>query len=236
MPEYPSPPRLTSKGWLETQLDRLLLRSVVAQHSWWYWIGAKFARLTLRLGIRFPWVYRPWFWLGALVRRSLDERRHETALTIRLRRLFPPRRPNDGVFHPSFAIVNWITLLVVVSYLNVPIEIGYAYGTYPFGTYRDVIVTEAYRSITDPSVFDIHGYYLTRNGVKHEVFFELGSNIWFWNLYPEYTFGQIPKLGRCTFDTYGLPVRLGKLYALNPWIVHADCVAPVIVPPESSQG
>lgn len=77
------------------------------------------------------------------------------------------------------------------------------------------------------------GHYVTPDGVKHEVFFELGSSVLFWNLYPEYMFGQIPITGRCTFDTYGLPVRLGKLYALNPWIVRPDCVAPANVPPQS---
>lgn len=234
MPDFSPRPRLAPKGWLESWLDSVLLRSVVTPRSWWSWPVTKFARFTLRLGMRFPWVYRPWFWLGSLVRQGLDERRHETALTIRLRRLFPLRRPVDGMFRPSFAIINWITLLFVVSYINVPIEIGYAYGTYPFGTYRDVIVTQAYRSFTDPSVFDIHGYYLTPDGEKHAVFFELGSNVWFWNLYPEFLFGQIPIGGRCKFDTYGLSVRVGKLYALNPWIVHPDCVAPVIVAPESS--
>lgn len=228
------PLRNVPKGWLESRLDDTLKQATRVPHPWWHWVVTPLARLTLWLGRTFPFIYRPWFWIGRVVRQWLDDQHHETANTVRLRRLFPTRAADDGRFYTSFAIVNWITLLFALSYITVPVEVVYAYSTYPFGTYHDVIVTQAYRSITDPSVFDIHGYYVTPDGVKHEVFFELGSSVLFWNLYPEYMFGQIPITGRCTFDTYGLPVRLGKLYALNPWIVRPDCVAPANVPPQSS--
>ena len=232
------------KGWVESRLDRFLLRAVLEPLPWWQaivrWIVTKFAKLTLYFGRTFPYVYRPWYRLAQFVQRRLDQRRHETVKTIFLRRLFSLQR-TDGVFRPSYAVCNWLTVLFFLTFVDNLIDGIYAYGTYPFGTYRDVIVTEAYRNITDQSTFAVHGYQMV-NGEKHEIYMELVPNIWFMQFYVEFQFGQIPVLGRCTFDTYGISIRIprrlrmltaGSLYALNPNIVDMQCVAPDIVPPQS---
>jgi hypothetical protein len=207
------------------------------------------ARWTLRFGRTFPYIYRPWAFAASWVRQILDRRRHETVKTIFLRRLFSLRRSDDGHFHISYAIVNWLTLFVALTFVDDAISAVYAWGTYPFGTYHDVIVTEAYPrqkvingTLTDANTFAVHGYQVI-NGEKKELYLELGPNIWFFQWTPEYQFGQIPKLGRCTFETYGIMLRwprrlrllsAGSLYALNPWIVDMQCVAPDIVPPKST--
>jgi hypothetical protein len=200
------------------------------------------AALTLRFGRTFPYVLRPWYWLSIYARERLKTVKTETARTVYLRRLFSLTW-TDGTFRSTHAIGNWLTFLLVLFYLPMflsnGIEAGYAWGSYPFGTYTDIdIAGVPYRNITNQNTYSVHGFKII-DGVKHEYYFELGPNIWFWQLYPEYMFGQIPAFGRCTFHTYGItfrvPARLrlfsaGSLYALNPWIVGMECTSPSIVP------
>jgi hypothetical protein len=189
---------------------------------------------TLHFGRTFPYVIRPWYWLSKFMRGQLAKVR-ATARTMWLRRLFALEW-SEGRFNPRYAVVNWVTVLLAAYIM--PIDGFYAYLTYPFGTYSDIVVTQPYRNITEPSTYAIHGYKII-DGVKHEYYFELGPNIWFWQLYPEFMFGQISQYSRCTFHTYGVTLRVpqklrlfsaGSLYALNPWIVSIDCVTPDIVP------
>lgn len=234
------------KPWVESRLDRLLLRVALEPLPWWKaglrWAVRQTIRFTLHLGRTFPYVYYPWYWLGNLVRGYLDHRRHETAKSIFARRLFSLRKAPAGTFRTSYMIVNWLTMAFALTLVDDAIDGVYAYTTYPFGTYHDVVVTEAYRNITDQSTFAVHGYQTLENGEKHELYFELGPNIWFMQFYVEFQFGQIPKLGLCTFHTYGISLRIprrlrllsaGSLYALNPWIVNLECQAPNIVPPSA---
>jgi hypothetical protein len=237
------------KGWAESRLDQFLLRAVMEPLPWWQaiarWLVTTLARLTLSFGRTFPLLYRPWYRLSQIVRYMLDQRRHETVKTIFLRRLFSLQRPDDGRFRVSYAVCNWIVAIFLLTLVPDCLEALYVYSTYPFGTYHDVIVTEAYPKqkvvngvLTDTNTFAVHGYQ-TNGNEKRELYFELGPNIWFIKFTPEYTFGQIPKLGRCTFETYGIMLRIprklrllapGSLYALNPWIVDMQCIAPNIVP------
>lgn len=247
MPEpfvLPPLPRRESRGnsW-EQRLDAVLARAVAAP-SWpraiLYWIVRLLAKLTLRFGRTFPYVYRPWYWLSRDVRRRLDQQRHETVRTVFLRRLFGLDWP-DKRFRISFALVNWLTVILCLPLVDDLLDGLYAYATYPFGTYHDVVVTQAYRNITENNTYSVHGYTMV-NGEKREYYFELRPNIWFWQFYVEFQFGQIPVLGRCTFDTYGITLRIpkslrlfapGSLYALNPYIVNMDCTPPTIVPEHS---
>jgi hypothetical protein len=232
------------------RLDAFLALAALHPLPWWrailYWMLRKLVALTKYFGRTFPYVLRPWYRLCRVVRRRLDARavdRYDTARTLSLRRLFGLQRPQDGQFRPAYAVWNWATFLVFLWIAPTIIEDAiagtYAYSTYPFGRYRDVIVTQAYRNISDQTTYAVHGYEMLPNGDKKELYFELGPNIWFWNLYPEFMFGQIPILGRCTFDTYGVTLRIprklrlfsaGSLYVLNPWIVDMQCTPPTVVP------
>ncbi len=231
------------KAWVESKLDRFLLRAALEPRPWWQaialWTLKKLARLTIWFSHTFPFLYWPVYVVCLFVRRLLDKRPYQTARSMFLRRLFSLRRPTERRFYTSYAIVNWVTLFLAFGFVDDAIDGIYAYSTYPFGTYKDVIVIDTYRNITNQSTFAVHGYQII-NGEKKELYFELGPNVWFWDLYPEFMFGQIPKLGRCNFDTYGITVRIprrfrlftaGSLYALNPWIVGIECTAPSIVPP-----
>lgn len=235
--------RLFPKGRLETRLDSFLLRAALEPRPWWlaifHWVLVKLARITLHFGRTFPYLWRPWVWGGTVVISRLDKRRHETAKTIFLRRLFSLRRNADERFHPIYAAWNWLFALALLWFL--PAVVGnamYAYLTYPFGEYRDVVVTQAYRNITNEHTYAVHGYQIDPDGTKEELYFEIGANVWFWQLYPEFTFGRIPVLGRCTFQTYGISLRLLKdtssFYVLNPWIVSAKCTPPTVIPPDHS--
>jgi hypothetical protein len=71
------------------------------------------------------------------------------------------------------------------------------------------------------------------------LYFSIGPNFWYWDLYPEFLFGQVSQYARCDFTTYGITLRIptrfhflseGALYVLNPWIISMKCVAPTIVP------
>ena len=216
-------------GWLT---DLLLFGAAIA------YVNPRFlhklASWTLYFGRTFPYVLRPWYWLSTFMRRQLAKVR-ATMRTVWLQRLFSLER-TDGRFRPSYAAINWATVLLAAYIM--PIDGIYAYLTYPFGTYHDIIVTQPYRNITEPNIYSIHGYKII-DGVKHEYYFELGPNLWFWQLYPEFMFGQISQHDRCTFHTYGITLRIpqklrlfsvGSLYALNPWIVSIDCVSPNIAP------
>jgi len=197
--------------------------------------GHWLASCTMHFGRTFPYVLRPWYSVCKFMRSRLAKVKFETKHTIYLRRLFSLER-HDGRFNPRHALLNWVTVLFLMYVF--PLDGIYAYVTYTWGTYHDIVVTQAYRNISDQNTYAVHGYKLI-DGVKHEYYFELGPNLWFWQLYPEYMFGQLPVLGRCTFDTYGVTLRIpqrlrlfaaGSLYALNPWIVSIQCTAPSIVP------
>lgn len=200
-----------------------------------------FAKLTLHFGKTFPYAYRPWYWLSWLARRRLDRVKRDTTRTMFLRRLFSLDWPVERRFRVSFVLVNWLTMIVCLPLVDDVLDGAYAYATYPFGTYRNVVVTQAYRNITENNTYSVHGYTMV-NGEKREYYFELRPNIWFWQFYVEFQFGQIPVLGLCTFETYGITVRIprslrlfapGSLYALNPYIVNMDCKPPTIVPDHS---
>jgi len=204
----------------------------------------RLAVLSLRFGHAYPYVLRPWRRLAVWMQRRLAEVRPVTVRTLFWRRLFTVD-PETGQFKTGRMVLNWLSFLLLLYVSPMVAETvldgAYAYSTYPFGTYDDIIVTQAYRNIRDQSTYSIHGYKVV-NGEKQEYYFELGSTLWFWQLYPEYLFGQVPILGRCTFHTYGMTVRVwrkfrifsaGSVYALNPWVVGIQCTAPNVVPHEN---
>jgi len=203
----------------------------------------RLAKLTLHFGRVFPYYLRPWRWLGGIITPRLAKVRNITPRTLFWRRMFDTQWTKDRAFGAHRLVSNWIAFLLLLYAAPMVIETVldgvYAYTTYPFGTYHDIIVTQAYRNIREQSTYSIHGYRI-EDGEKHEFYFELDPNIWFWQFYVEFQFGQIPILGRCTFETYGITLRIprrfrilasGSLYALNPHIVNLQCTAPDIVPP-----
>jgi hypothetical protein len=256
MAEYKLPPlkreKIQPKSWFMRQnekLDAVLAAAVNQRHSWLRVSALSLAKNTLRLtsyfGHTFPYVYRPWYWLSSFVRYRLDKRfekaKVETVKTLFMRRLFSLVRPHGDIFHPIYAVVNWATLLVFMSLIpaiaGILVEGIYVYTT--GDTYNDVIVTQAYRNITDQSTFSVHGYQELPNGQKKELYFEIGANLWHWTLYPEFVFGQVTVNGKCNFHTFGETIRIprrlsmfsrGSLYVLNPWIIDLQCTAPSNVP------
>ena len=245
-------PHVTSKGPWERSLDGFLMRAVLEPRPWWLAIGTWMlrilARLTLHFGRTFPYIVRPWYALAFVMRRWwLDRVQFHTVRTMFARRLFGIQW-KAGTFRPIYAIVNWIAFLAFLWYVPLlAIEGIYVYGTYPFGTYENFVVTQAYAStsasfFTDQKVYAVHGYITMSDGERREYYFELGSNLWFMQLYPEYIFGRVIVNGRCTVHTYGIPLRIprglsllaaGSIWALNPWIVDVHCVSPTVVPPAS---
>ncbi len=256
MADYKLPPlkreSLQPKSWFVRQnekIDAVLAAAVKQRHSWLqvciFSVAKTALRLTSYFGHTFPYIYRPWYWLSSFIRYRLDRRfnivRVETVKTLFMRRLFGLIRPQDHIFRPSYAVVNWMTALVFISILpsiiGILIEGIYVYST--GNTYNDVIVTQAYRNITDQSTFSVHGYEELEDGSKRELYFEIGANLWHWTLYPEFVFGQVTVNGKCTFHTFGETVRIprrlsmfsrGSLYVLNPWIIDLQCTAPSNVP------
>ena len=124
----------------------------------------KLASWTLYFGRTFPYIIRPWYWLSKFMRWQLAKIRFMTARTVWLNRLFSLEW-RDGRFNPTYAAVNWATVLLGLYMM--PIDGFYAYLTYPFGTYADIVITQAYRNITEPSTYAVHGYRII-DGVKHE--------------------------------------------------------------------
>lgn len=238
LPKHKAPPH-----GLEQRLNDFVARAN-AEPSWpralAVWFIRRIAHLTLRFGRGFPYVFYPWIGISIGASWVIDQWvRRETGRTIFLRRLFSLRKTEDNRFRLSYMAVNWIVFLFLLTLMDNATEGIYAYATYPFGTYRDVVVTQAYRNITEHNTYSIHGYQIGENGEQIERYFEIAPNLWFWEFYPEFTFGQVPVLGLCTFDTYGWSIRWprrlrlfspGSLYALNPYIVNMHCRPPTIVP------
>ena len=247
-------PQVKPKGRWETRLDAFLMRAVLEPRPWWvaicHWLIRKLAQLTLYFGRRFPYILRPWYALAWTLRKAWLDRVHfHTSKTMFARRLFGIQW-REGQFRPSYAIANWIVFVVFLWYVPLTVLEGlYVYGTYPFGTYHDFIVTQAYPSaaasyVTDQKIYAVHGYVLADNSERREYYLELGPNIWFMELYPEYIYGKVTVNGRCTFHTYGIPLRIprglrllaaGSIWALNPWIVDVHCTPPTVVPPSETR-
>jgi hypothetical protein len=231
--------QMSMEKWLFCVLGFTIIIGM-AQPNFRRWL----AKLTLHFGRVFPYYLRPWRWVAQKVHPRLMAVKHVTPRVMFWRRMFDQSWTKDRSFGFHRLVSNWLGFLALLYATPIVTSIVldglYAYGTYPFGTYHDIIITQAYRNIREQNVYSVHGYRI-ESGEKREYYFELDPNIWFWQFYVEFQFGQIPILGRCTFETYGITLRIprrfrilasGSLYALNPHIVNLQCQAPDIVPPE----
>jgi hypothetical protein len=248
LPPLPLRAKIEPKGWMEekiSRIDEFFAKAVSSERPWWksivFSFVCRFFRLTLLFGRRFPYLFRPYLWVSAIGRLLIDRHivktKTETVRTLFFKRAFAAREQITK-FNAFFALLNWLTVLFVVfEILPTVVEGVYAYGTY--GTYKGVIVTQAYRNITDVNTFAVHGYHITKDGNKEPLYFSIGPNIWYWDLYPEFLFGQVAQYAKCDFITYGITVRVptrlhflsqGALYVLNPWIINMSCASPSIVP------
>lgn len=232
-----------SYHWFEAQLllwqqeiarRRTLPRSFIGRCG--YAMLNRIVARWVRSGRKYPLIFRIWDLLGRIVisRQSGPA----TARSILLQRLFKRPQTTDTAYHGGYVTLNAITALAMLwaawMACGTVVESAYILLTYQHNKYTNITVTSHNPNFTSPHLFAVYGYKKLPDGSQEEVFLEIGPSFWFQEYNPEFLFGKISDNAICSFDAYGVLLRIplglrylskDSLYALNPWIVGVRCFA-----------